>query len=191
MRLIRSKSYRRQPWKNGGGETVEIAVEPADASTSDFDWRVSMARVEQDGPFSIFPHIDRTLTILDGAGIELSLDQQSPLVITGQPCSFPGDTPAVARLIDGPVTDLNVMTRRTKLTHRVTAIRADGTADFVVRSPTALLYCHSGEVLIEDEYAAPFELKAGDTLLVEAQPSSLRLNAGTPSRLFLVEIGPA
>ena len=71
MRLIRSKSYRRMPWKNGGGETTEIAVSPQNASLEAFDWRVSMARVESDGPFSAFPGIDRTLAVLEGQGIEL------------------------------------------------------------------------------------------------------------------------
>ena len=26
--ILRAKDYRRMPWKNGGGETVEIAVFP-------------------------------------------------------------------------------------------------------------------------------------------------------------------
>lgn len=191
MRLIKSKSYRRMPWKNGGGETIEIAVSPAGAGIADFDWRVSMARVESDGPFSAFPEIDRTLTVLGGKGIELTLDGQAPICIQGEPRSFPGDVVAQARLLDGPITDLNVMTRRGRLIHRVRPISASGIVDFVVRSPTALLYCHKGAVSVGDEYADPFELVAGDSLLIEAQPNSLRLVAAAPSTLFLIEIGPS
>jgi len=191
MRLIKSKSYRRMPWKNGGGETIEIAVSPAGAGIADFDWRVSMARVESDGPFSAFPDIDRTLTVLDGEGIELTLEGQAPIRIQGDPCSFPGDVAAQATLLDGPITDLNVMTRRGRLIHRVRPISASGIVDFVVRSPTALLYCHKGAVSVGDEYADPFELVAGDSLLIEAQPNSLRLVAAAPSTLFLVEMGPS
>jgi environmental stress-induced protein Ves len=191
MRLIRSKSYRRMPWKNGGGETIEIAVSPQNASLEAFDWRVSMARVESDGPFSAFPGIDRTLAVLEGQGIELTLDGQAPVLVADAPYSFPGDVATASRLLGGPITDLNVMTRRGRLAHRVSVVDAVGATDFVVRSPTALLYCQRGMVAIEDEYAAPFELNAADTLLIEAQPNSLRLNANTASRLFLVEIGPA
>jgi len=191
MRLIKAKSYRRMPWKNGGGETIEIAVSPAGAAIEDFDWRVSMARVEADGPFSAFAGIDRTLTILDGEGIELSLEGSAPENIGKEPYAFPGDVPAHAKLLGGPVTDLNVMTRRGRLTHRVRPISTSGIVDFVVRSPTALLYCHSGAVSVGDEYADPFELAAGDSLLIEAQPNSLRLVAEAPSMLLLVEIGPA
>jgi uncharacterized protein len=191
MRHLRAKSYRRQPWKNGGGETIEIAVSPAGAGIDDFDWRVSMARVEADGPFSAFPDIDRTLTILEGEGIELIFEGQAPVRIQGEPHAFPGDVATQAKLLDGPITDLNVMTRRGRLTHRVRPISASGIVDFVVRSPTALLYCHRGAVSVGDEYADPFELAAGDSLLIEAQPNSLRLVAEAPSTLFLVEIGPA
>lgn len=190
MRLIKAKSYRRMPWKNGGGETIEIAVSPAGAGIDDFDWRVSMARVEADGPFSAFPEIDRTLTILDGKGIELTLEGQAPFRIEGEPRAFPGDVAAQSRLLDGAITDLNVMTRRGRLTHRVRPISASGIVDFVVRSPTALLYCHRGTVSVGDEYAEPFSMIAGDSLLIQAQPNSLRLVANVPSSLFLIEIGP-
>ena len=38
-----------RPWKNGGGETAEIVVWPPGAGFDGFDWRVSTARVAQDG----------------------------------------------------------------------------------------------------------------------------------------------
>ena len=50
-------------WKNGGGSTTEIAVFPPDAGFDDFDWRVSLATVAADGPFSAFPGIERTLAM--------------------------------------------------------------------------------------------------------------------------------
>ncbi len=109
------------PWKNGGGETVEIAVFPPDASIDDFDWRISMATVASDGPFSIFPGIDRTLSILDGNGMSLSINRAVPIVMneTSEPLSFAADVPVSAVLVDGPITDLNVMTRRGRFSHRV------------------------------------------------------------------------
>ena len=62
-KLLRNSDHRRMPWKNGGGETVEVIVHPEGASLSDFGWRVSMATVASDGPFSVFPGIDRTLAV--------------------------------------------------------------------------------------------------------------------------------
>ena len=61
------------PWKNGGGSTTEIAIAPAGASVSSgFDWRVSMADVVSDGPFSAFNGYDRQLALLSGGGMVLS-----------------------------------------------------------------------------------------------------------------------
>ena len=66
MRILRASDYKRTPWKNGAGETVELAVFPPGASVGDFDWRISMSSLVADGAFSLFPGIDRTLCILSG-----------------------------------------------------------------------------------------------------------------------------
>ncbi|MGC4024826.1 MAG: HutD family protein [Mesorhizobium sp.] len=190
MRLIRAKDYRRMPWKNGGGETIEIAVFPKGADTSNFDWRVSMARVESDGPFSVFLGIDRTLAILEGAGVELSVVGTETERIVDTPHSFPGDVETSARLIDGPITDLNVMTRRGAFQSRVTPLQLSTPREIVVMSPVALVYCQTGKVTIEQEFVSPIELIAGDTLFIEAMPNGLELQPVEPSKLFLIEIVP-
>ncbi|MGI4858448.1 MAG: HutD/Ves family protein, partial [Janthinobacterium lividum] len=58
-------------WKNGGGTTSEIAVWPRAASFDAFVWRVSVAEIAQDGAFSDFPGVDRTIVLLSGAGMDL------------------------------------------------------------------------------------------------------------------------
>jgi environmental stress-induced protein Ves len=121
-RLLRNGDHRRMPWKNGGGETVEVVVHPEGASLSDFGWRVSMARVAGDGPFSVFPGIDRTLAVLSGDGMALSIGGLGETLLTpaSTPLAFPADAPTTARLTGGPITDLNVMTRRGAFRHRLT-----------------------------------------------------------------------
>lgn len=191
MRLIRQNRYRRQPWKNGGGETIEIAVSPPEATTDDFNWRVSMARVETDGPFSVFPGIDRTLMVIDGDGIELDVEGYGLTTLTDAPHAFPGDRPTNARLLGGAITDLNVMTRRGVVAHRVSRLILTGPRDLVVRSPTVLVYCVSGGLLVEDDVASPVDVSAGDTLLVETRPMDLRFTPiGAGASAILVEIGP-
>lgn len=102
-------------WKNGAGRTREIAVEPPDAGAGGFDWRVSVAEVAADAPFSAFAGVDRCIVLLRGAGMRLhtadghvahTLDQP------GQPWRFDGGMALAARLLDGPCLDFNVMTRR-------------------------------------------------------------------------------
>jgi uncharacterized protein len=127
MKIIRARDLTRTPWKNGGGETMEIAVYPVDAKLDDFEWRVSMAIVSSGGPFSHFPQIDRTLTVLQGGPITLSINDEREITLTSTsgPLSFPGDGSISARLEGDEVTDLNVMTRRGIFGHRVTPMVID------------------------------------------------------------------
>lgn len=120
LHLLPAARHRRMPWKNGRGETVEIAVHPQGAGLADFGWRLSMAGVTEDGDFSIFEGIDRTLAILSGDGIVLDVaGQPHRLTMDAAPLAFPADAPASARLISGPVSDLNLMTRRGAYAHRL------------------------------------------------------------------------
>ncbi len=121
LQVLKAKDHRRMPWKNGGGETTEIAVFPPETDLADFGWRISMATVASDGPFSIFAGIDRTLSILSGDGMELDIEGRRPVVLTqaSEPLAFPADAATSARLVSGTIVDLNVMTRRGQWSHRV------------------------------------------------------------------------
>ena len=104
MRILRSAYYREMPWKNGGGTTTEIAVSPPGAATDGFDWRISMASVQSDGWFSEFPQVDRTLSILQGNGILLSISGGAEVQIcqASEPFHFPADAPALCEIKQRP-----------------------------------------------------------------------------------------
>ena len=114
MHHLPKSQFKSMPWKNGGGETIEILNDPDGAGLDDFQWRISMAHVAQDGPFSNFPQIDRHLAVLDGDRMDLIIDSKPACRLTpeSQAFSFPGDVPVEAVLGQGPITDLNVMVRR-------------------------------------------------------------------------------
>lgn len=107
-------AQRIVPWRNGAGRTREVAIEPPGASVdTGFTWRVSVAGVASDGPFSRFPGIDRCLWLLRGDGMELDVDGvrvrlDRPL----QRIDFAGEVAVHARLLGGPTEDVNVMTSR-------------------------------------------------------------------------------
>lgn len=42
------------PWRNGGGATREVARHPQGAAADGFEWRVSVADIGADGPFSAY-----------------------------------------------------------------------------------------------------------------------------------------
>jgi environmental stress-induced protein Ves len=112
-RLLPAAGRTAVPWRDGGGVTREIAAWPPGADMTDFVWRVSLAEVGADGPFSAFPGVDRTLTVVEGAGMDLTVGGERRLVGTRRvPQHFRGDVPTHCRLIAGPVVNLNVMWRR-------------------------------------------------------------------------------
>lgn len=104
-----------QPWRNGGGVTRELLAWPhAGGGTSDH-WtvRVSVADITQDGPFSAFPGIDRCFAVLEGAGVELILEERPIRLSPGDPpVQFDGAAAPGCRLLDGSTRDLNLMVRR-------------------------------------------------------------------------------
>ncbi|MBC2886140.1 HutD family protein [Ochrobactrum sp. CM-21-5] len=145
--LLKATDHRRMPWKNGGGVTVEIAVHPQGASVDDFDWRISMATVANDGPFSLFSGIDRTLSVLEGDGIVLDMaGVETVLTRESLPHFFPSDVTVSARLIGSAITDLNVMTRRGRFTHQVRRLTVDKLFEIDVDSSPALIFCAEGKI---------------------------------------------
>ena len=100
-------------WRNGGGETREIISWPP--GQADFDWRASIATVAQDGPFSAFPGIARSITLLSGEGMQLTdgIGVNHVLNTVGEPFEFSGDLALHAHLLGGETMDFNLMTRRT------------------------------------------------------------------------------
>ncbi|WP_326631072.1 MULTISPECIES: HutD/Ves family protein [unclassified Streptomyces] len=138
LRVLRAADRPAVPWKNGGGVTREIAASPEGAPLDDFDWRVSLADVSADGPFSSFPGVDRTLTVVEGAGMDLMVGGEHHIVDEQYwPHDFPGDLETDGRLLGGPVVNLNVMYRRERTTAEVA----------VVRGTLRLLAPQSGTVL--------------------------------------------
>jgi environmental stress-induced protein Ves len=165
LRLIRARSCRSTRWKNGGGSTTEIAIEPAGASLDTFDWRISMATVAADGPFSAFPEIDRTLALVSGNGVALTIGSDAPLTLKSgsEPISFAGDVATLARLIAGAITDLNVMTRRRRFSHRLRRIRQPVSCKFGADVGVVLSFNGSTTLASERDVAT---LDHGDAAII-------------------------
>ena len=142
--------YRRTPWKNGGGVTVDIAdsYEPG-AVPGGWDgmiWRLGRTRIERPAPFSDLAGNDRILTVIGGRGLRLRaangrmLDATEPF----RPVRFPGEWPIVSELEDGPVEVLNLMADRAKARIDVT-FPAVGEA-FALEAGIGVLYAPAGPV---------------------------------------------
>ena len=155
IRRVRPSEFKAMPWKNGRGETREIAIFPEQASLEDFDWRVSTAKLEGYSVFSSFPGVDRSVGVLDGGPLVISrpgsdATRNGRSVIPVMGCtSFPGEASIIAHLPAGAdqVTDFNVMTRRRKYRHVLDSCALHG--DVTVRGCHVVLQCVRGGLEVQ------------------------------------------
>ena len=120
MKCIKEDQFKIMPWKNGGGITTELYSLPAEEADQ-FKLRLSRAKINKDGPFSLFKGIDRHLLVVEGAGCILQSPHES-LVLTqdSPPYFFAGETIYQCKLINGPVIDFNLMIDRSWGTAQIT-----------------------------------------------------------------------
>jgi uncharacterized protein len=119
--------YAAMPWRNGAGTTLEIAIDdsPTDSSSAPFLWRLSMADLAGDGPFSQIADVDRIIVLLAGTDVMLTINGAPPAALRRhQIISFPGDVPTSMTMAPGRGRDLNLMWDRTRATGKVEIMRA-------------------------------------------------------------------
>ena len=187
MKIIRAGTCRTTPWKNSGGSTTEIVAEPPGASLDDFDWRISMARVAADGPFSEFAGIDRTLAVVGGKGLMLTIGGNAPIRLErgSEPIGFAGEIPTSARLTAGEITDLNVMTRRSRFGHRLRRIGQPASCEFGGNDTAVVLSINGSTTLASDMDTAT--LDHGDAAVLSgARGTSFRIVPARSSDCYLV-----
>ena len=102
-------------WKNGGGTTRELLAWPGPA---DWVFRLSVAEVQADGPFSRFEGVQRWFAVLSGAGVRLCLGARATAPVDVQvltpasaPFCFDGALPVNCTLPGGATQDFNLMLR--------------------------------------------------------------------------------
>lgn len=94
-------------WRNGGGFTRELIDDPA-------GWRLSVAELEVDAPFSDFPGVDRTfLPLID---VVLHIEGARRPVGRCTAISFPGEASVAVELVAGGGRAVNLMTVRGRCT---------------------------------------------------------------------------
>jgi environmental stress-induced protein Ves len=164
------RQYRRTPWKNGGGTTIDIA-EDGDR------WRFGRTPITAAGPFSDYSGFDRIQVLVRGSGLVLDtpegeIDVRAPF----RPVRFAGETPIVSRLEDGPVEVVNLIGAREKV--KIDLDILDAGERGVVGRGTHIAYCADGPATIEVG-GKLHRLPAHHALRVEADgPTTLACKGG-------------
>lgn len=133
-RLIPLADVPASPWRNGGGVTRELLAWP---SAQDWHWRLSVAEVARNGPFSRFDGVQRWFAVLGGAGVQLHLpDQTHTLTVDSAPLCFDGALPVDCQLLDGATQDFNLMLRRDRASGQMQ--RLSGVTQFLLDAPKTI-----------------------------------------------------
>jgi environmental stress-induced protein Ves len=161
--------YRRTPWKNGGGVTVDIA-EHEDA------WRFGRTPITVAGPFSDYSGFDRAQVLVAGSGLVLQMpdgeiDVRTPL----KPVVFAGETPIVSRLEAGPVEVVNLMGNRAKVRIDLQVLHAG--AAMGRSAGTHIIYAAQGPAALAIDGAA-------HRLMAD---HALRLDVASPTMVLCTE----
>jgi uncharacterized protein len=178
FRIIRSADYPTRPWKNGGGTTRDIAVSPPSASLDAFVWRLSLAQVDRDGPFSRFDSVDRTLVLLTGA---MTLHEQGRRIdlVRHQPVVFEGERGIEATVAGGATLDFNVMTRRGRARHVVRRESFDKQVSLTAAAGKVVaLFALDDGLTVDSE-----QLRAYDTAIISALQVAVAASIGVVDAL--------
>lgn len=113
LTLFSPENYKTIPWKNGLGHTTELAISEG-GTLDDFDWRLSIASVVNDGNFSNFAGYQRNLVLIEGEGLILDhgngdIDELTNLLDIAR---FDGGSTTHGALVNGEIKDFNIMTNQ-------------------------------------------------------------------------------
>ncbi|MBF6028230.1 HutD family protein [Pseudomonas sp. P115] len=149
VKVWRAADYVRMPWKNGGGSTEEITRD-AGTGLEGFGWRLSIADIAESGGFSTFPGYQRVITVIQGAGMVLTVDgEEQRGLLPLQAFAFKGDRQVTCRLITGPIRDFNLIYSPQRYHARLQWI--DGEQRFFTTAQTVLVFSVADEVKVLDQ----------------------------------------
>ena len=151
INIITPEQFKTIPWKNGKGQTTELAINE-NGCINNFDWRLSIASVIEDGPFSDFSGYVRNLILLEGDGIELNHDNEQfdlldkPLSIS----TFNGSSNTFGKLINDPIKDFNLMTKKEKFD--VEVMTTTGLQEYKInKADLSFVYSHQSYINLKTE----------------------------------------
>ena len=185
LELIPRTAQRDEPWANGAGTTTVILREP---DTVAWQIRVSVAKVETEGPFSELPATRRTLVPLD-APMTLQFPAGNALYARRFGTLHFDGTPAPTGLLpEGPTRDFNLMLRANARGEALPRTLLDSMILPPEPDMRWLVYLDSGHATLSAGGAAPARLSHGDAALVAPDADTSRVILEGAGEIVLVKL---
>lgn len=193
VRYLPANGYRRLRWRNGLGWTREIhAASARGGDAAAWDWRLSIAEIEADGPYSAFPGVEREQVLLSGAGLELDFHAGGRRLLEpphGRQ-RFGGGEGLHARLQAGRVEVFNLMWRPASVDAQLWHRPLVGSM-LLFADPGATWAVHvmAGRATVDDGRGRPL-LEMGDSVLLEGDGERERYLLEGSGELLVVRVEP-
>ncbi len=187
-----SSGYSRMRWKNGAGWTSEILRVP---DSDEWQWRLSLAEIETDAPFSAFHGVERELVLLSGNGLRLRFAHEGAggvheLLPPHDKLRFDGDQAAFCELIDGPTRDFNLMWKRHSCSAQLWHRPLVGTmVMFVDPGEAWAVHMLAGQAHFAGDSGLG-EMQMGDTAILVAEGKRTRHVLDGGGELLLIRVEP-
>lgn len=192
MQHFKAADYPRMPWKNGAGSTLEIARDTG-AGLDGFGWRLSIADVGADGGFSAFNGYQRIITVLEGEGMQLTVDGQvSRPLRQFDAFAFSGDSEVDCRLLGGAIRDFNLIYSPVRYLARLQWLSLEQPQRFFSSAATVLLFSATQGLELRRDGASLAEVGRYDCLRIEgeAELAAFELRAEAGGACCLIELLP-
>jgi len=173
LNVLRAANYPRMPWKNGGGSTEEITRD-AGVGLEGFGWRLSIADIGESGGFSSFAGYQRIITVLQGAGMTLTVDgQDTRPLLPLDPYAFSGASHVTCALLDGPIRDFNLIYAPDRYSARLQWL--EGEQRFFSQASSVVVFSVADQVQVRTGHGEPQVLGRHDCLQLDGNAGLLEM----------------
>ncbi|HHR6080938.1 TPA: HutD/Ves family protein [Providencia alcalifaciens] len=166
IQKLTAQDYKKMPWKNGQGFTLELARSHGEG-LENFDWRVSIADVKSAGSFSFFQNKQRIIGVLEGTGIVLQIDKNPPVsLLQKQFHAFNGESDVYAELINEAIRDFNLIYNPEKYSARLQWVSCESVSSWISNGNCVLIFNLQGKLELQVDGQRSV-LNDFETLLIE------------------------
>lgn len=186
LTILSPEAFKTIPWKNGLGHTTELAINNG-GNLDDFDWRLSIASVVNDGEFSNFSGYQRNLVLIEGSGLILDhgngdIDKLTNLLDIAH---FDGGNKTYGSLVNGAIKDFNVITNQQSYNAQVDSYTGSKKLSFTPTVKTvAFVYSLTDETKIQSKQQS-LQLPVGHLVKVEKTQDEIHI---TGKNLIIIQV---
>jgi len=187
IKIIPSSKFVTTTWKNGKGQTTELAISP-NGTLNDFQWRLSIASVSEDGLFSDFSGYHRNLVLIEGQGITLTHNESTVDSLTNvlDFATFDGKSKTFGELHQGQIKDFNIMTKQGVFQAKVQTFTQP--TEIIPSTSLAFAYSLSEDININVDNSVQHIIKQGDLLQIsfaDNSPNNIKIDS---NQFIFIEI---